>query len=117
MRNQKISEMKRRVKTLQRQLGQVGPVMRGTVFWLGAPRKQPYFSLNKEGKTRLIYLGKKREPAARQLSANYQGLLSIVEEMTLLNMELLRQNAWDEPVRRGPDTCDSSGRKGSESNE
>lgn len=106
MRNQKISEMKRRVKTLQRRLGQVGPVMRGTVVWLGAPRKQPYFSLNKEGKTRLIYLGKKREPAARQLSANYKALLLIVEEMTVLNMELLRQNAWDESVGGEPETLD-----------
>jgi hypothetical protein len=95
MRKNKITEMKRRVKTLQRQLGQLGPVMRGSVVWLGAPNKQPYFSLNKEKKTRLIYLGKQREPAARKLSANYQSLLAIVEEMTLLNMELLKQNAWD----------------------
>ena len=95
MRKEKITEMKRRVKILQRQLGQVGPVMRGTVVWLGARTKQAYFSLNKEKKTRLIYLGKKREPAARQLSANYKSLLAFVEEMTLLNMELLRRNAWD----------------------
>jgi len=95
MRKEKITKMKRRVKTLQRQLGQVGPVMRGTVVLLGARHKQPYFSLNKEKKTRLIYLGKNREPAARKLSANYKSLLAIVEEMTLLNMELLRQNAWD----------------------
>ena len=95
MRKNKITEMKRRVKTLQRRLGQIGPVMRGTVVLLGARTKQPYFSLNKEKKTRLIYLGKKREPTARAFSANYQSLLAIVEEMTLLNMELLKQNAWD----------------------
>jgi len=95
MRKNKITEMKRRVKSLQRQLGQVGPVMRGTVVLLGARTKQPYFSLNKEKKTRLIYLGKQREAAARSLSANYKTLLAIVEEMTLLNMELLKQNAWD----------------------
>ena len=95
MRKNKITEMKRRVKSLQRQLGQVGPVMRGTVVRLGARTKQPYFSLNKEKKTRLIYLGKQREAAARSLSANYKTLLAIVEEMTLLNMELLKQNAWD----------------------
>lgn len=95
MRKNKITEMKHRVKTLQRRLGQIGPLMRGTVVLLGARNKQPYFSLNKEKKTRLIYLGKKREAAARQLSANYKTLLAIVEEMTLLNMELLKQNAWD----------------------
>jgi len=97
----KITEMKRRVKTLQRQLGHVGPVMRGSVVWLGTRTKQPYFSLNKENKTRLIYLGKKREPLARTLSANYQTLLAIVEEMTLLNMELLKHNAWDSPGLKG----------------
>lgn len=95
MRTNKITQMKRRVKNLQRRLGQVGPVMRGTVVLLGARNKQPYFSLNKEKKTRLIYLGKKREALARTLSANYKTLLAIVEEMTLLNMELLKQNAWD----------------------
>ena len=95
MRKNEIAAMKRREKTLQRQIGQLGPVMRGSVVWLGARNKQPYFSLNKEKKTRLIYLGKQREPAARALSANYQTLLAIVEEMTLLNMELLKQDACE----------------------
>ena len=85
--------MKRRVKTLQRQLGALGPVMRGSVVVIGTRNKQSYFSLNKDKKTKLIYLGKKREVRAKEYSNNYKKLLEIVEEMTILNMELLKINA------------------------
>ena len=81
---------KRRIKTLQRQLGQVGPVMRGSVVIIGTRNKQPYFSLNKDKKTRLIYLGRDREAQAREYSANYKKLRGLVDEMTELNMMLLK---------------------------
>jgi hypothetical protein len=87
-----IAKMKRRVKTLQKQLGQLGPVMRGSVVFIGTRNKQYYFSLNKDKKTRLIYLGKKREPRAREYAENYQKMLAIAEEMTMLNMLLLKEN-------------------------
>jgi hypothetical protein len=41
----------------------------------------------------LIYLGKEKEDTARQYSQNYKKLLEIVEEMTILNMALLKENA------------------------
>jgi hypothetical protein len=41
----------------------------------------------------LIYLGKEKEATARQYSQNYKKLLEIVEEMTMLNMTLLKENA------------------------
>ena len=85
--------MKRRVKAHQKQLGQLGPVMRGSVVVIGTRNKQPHFSLNKNKKTHLIYLGKKREDKAREYSQNYKNLLEIIEEMTLINMELLKDNA------------------------
>jgi len=88
-----LTKMKRRVKTLQNQLGKLGPVMRGSVGVIGTRDKQPYFSLNKNKKTRLIYLGKKREDKAREYSQNYKKLLEIVEEMTIINMALLKENA------------------------
>ncbi len=87
------TKMKRRVRTLQKQLGQLGPVMRGSVTVIGTRNKQPYFSVNINKKTKLIYLGKKREPRAKEYSANYKKLLEIVEEMTILNMELLKANS------------------------
>jgi len=92
MEKRELAKMKRRVKTLQKQLGELGPVMRGSVVIIGMRNKQPYFSLNKNKKTRLIYLGKKREDRARQYSANYKRLREIVEEMTQLNMTMLKEN-------------------------
>ena len=88
-----LTKMKRRVKLLQNQLGKLGPVMRGSMVVIGTRNKQPYFSLNKNKKTRLIYLGKKREDKAREYSENYKKLLEIIEEMTIINMELLKENA------------------------
>ena len=93
MAKKEVVRMKRRVTTLQRQLGTLGPVMRGSVVIIGTRNKQPYFSLNKDKKTKLIYLGKKREERAKEYSANYKKLLEIVEEMTILNMELLKVDA------------------------
>jgi hypothetical protein len=93
MGKQGIEKMRRRVKVLQSQLGLLGPVMRGSVVVIGTRNKQSYFSLNKDKKTHLIYLGKKREERAKEYSANYKTLLAIVEEMTLLNMRLLKGNA------------------------
>ena len=87
-----LTKMKRRVKLLQNQLGKLGPVMRGSVVVIGTRNKQPYFSLNKNKKTRLIYLGKKKEDKAREYSENYKKLLEIIEEMTIINMELLKEN-------------------------
>jgi len=93
MNKTELARMKRRVRTLQKQLGNLGPVMRGSVVVIGTRNKQPYFSLNKDKKTKLIYLGKKRKTRATEYSANYKKLLEIVEEMTILNMELLKADA------------------------
>ena len=92
MKKYEIAQAKRRVKSLQKQLGTLGPVMRGSVVLIGTRSKQFYFSLNKNKKTHLIYLGKKRESLARHYSENYKKLLEIVEEMTILNMKLLKEN-------------------------
>jgi hypothetical protein len=51
------------------------------------------YSLNKDKRTHLIYLGEKRLPMAKQMSENYKRLLEIVEEMTTINMALLKNDA------------------------
>jgi hypothetical protein len=88
-----VDAMQRRIRKLQEELGQLGPVMRGSVVVIGTRNKQPYFSLNKDKRTRLIYLGQKRVPCAQAYSMNYKRLLAIVEEMTTLNMELIKRDA------------------------
>jgi len=41
----------------------------------------------------MMYLGKQREEKAKEYSQNYKLLLEIVEEMTVINMTLLKENA------------------------
>lgn len=87
----KIKKNIRRLRTLHRQMANLGPLMRGTVVTLG-PKRQLMFSLNKDKKTHLLYLGKSREARARLYSVNYKRLLAIVEEMTIINMQLLKEH-------------------------
>ncbi len=90
---QEITKAKRRLQTLQRQMEKVGPVMRGNIVTNGQRHRQPYFSLNKDGRTHLMYLGAARAPTAKQLTLNYRRMIEIAEEMTVLNMELLKNDA------------------------
>lgn len=94
MEKRELAKIKRRVKTLQKRMTQLGPVMRGSVVVIGTRNKQSYFSLNTNKKTKLIYLGKKRQTRAKEYSDNYRKLRAIVEEMTMINMTLLKENAW-----------------------
>lgn len=86
----KIEKNILRLRKLHQELANLGPVMRGSVFVQGSPNRV-LFSCNMDGKTILLYLGKSREALARQYSANYKKLLEIVEEMTIINMQLLKE--------------------------
>ena len=90
---QEIRKARRRLQTLGRQMEKVGPVMRGNIVTNGQKHRQPYFSLNKDGHTHLIYLGAAREPMAKKLTSNYRRMNQIAEEMTVLNMALLKNDA------------------------
>ena len=106
MDKKKIQQLKRRKRTLEHRMGSLTPLMRGTVVELattcghancrcaqGGPKhKKRYFSLSAKGKTKLIYLGKERAALAKRYADNYKALAKLIEEMTLINMELLRQN-------------------------
>jgi hypothetical protein len=85
-----VAMLKRRLVMLRRRLSGLGPLMRGSVVVIGTRNKQPYFSVNRKGKTHLLYLGRRREGKARQYSGNYRRLQQIVEEMTVINMRLLK---------------------------
>ena len=88
-----ISMAKRRRQTLLRRLASVGPMMRGTIVTNGRKHPQPYFSVNKDKRTHLMYLGERRLPAAKKLVDNYKKLVLIVEELTMINMALLKNDA------------------------
>ena len=93
MTKKEVAKARQQLRRLEKEMAEIHPVMRGSVVQIGMRNKQFYFTLNKDKKTRLIYLGKKREPLARQLSANYKKLIATIEEMTLLNMTLLKNDA------------------------
>jgi hypothetical protein len=94
---------KRRLAVLRKQIGRIGPVMRGSVVTLGSkcgnPRcrcaqgekhQQYYFSVTKEGKTKLIFLGKTRLDIATEYANNYRKLMDITEEMSDINRVLIK---------------------------
>jgi hypothetical protein len=89
-----ILKLKKKLKSLHTKLADLGPLMRGSVVLLGPKdkAKRICFSLNKDGKTKMMYLGKKREEKAKEYSQNHKRLLEIVDEMTIINMTLLKEN-------------------------
>ena len=82
------AQQKKRLAELLEQLQQVGPFMRGSVVNIG--RKQLYYSLSCDGKTKLVYLGKKREALAMQYCDNYKRLVKIIDEITHLRIAMLK---------------------------
>lgn len=93
MNNDQIRKARQELRHLYKQLGKTGPFMRGSVVRIGTRNKQFYFSLNINKKTRLAYLGDAREPIARTLSDNYRKILALIDQITLINMELLKNDA------------------------
>ncbi len=85
-----LERIRERLAAVQADIQAIGPVMRGSVTVMGTRHRQPYFSVSIGGRTRLIYLGEKRAEVARQYVANYRKLAELVDEMTLLQMELLK---------------------------
>lgn len=88
-----ITKAKGRLEVLHRELASVGAMMRGSIVTNGRRHPQPYLSLNKDRRTHLIYLGEHRLPIAKTLTQNYAKLITITEEMTVLNMQLLKNDA------------------------
>ena len=102
--NKELSEkLTQRIAELQKQMSKLGPVMRGSVVKIankcgnpncrcaqGQKHQQLYFSVSKKGKTKLIFLGKSKVQRARKYSDNYKTMVAIIEEMTDINMQLLK---------------------------
>jgi len=104
-----LQQLKRRKRTLEQRMGSLTPLMRGTVVELattcghatcrcaqgGEKHKKLYFSVSAKGKTKLIYVGKERAALAKRYAHTYKALAELIDEMTLVNMELLRHNALE----------------------
>jgi hypothetical protein len=84
-------KMEERLRRLKKELGRCGPATRGSVVLIGAKTKQYYLSVNVKGRTRLVFLGKKRVDQAREYLRNYWNILDIVEKMTHIIIKMLRK--------------------------
>jgi len=93
MTQKQIAKAKLRLQALASKLAGLGSMMRGSIVTNGRKHPQPYFSLNKDHRTHLIYLGERRLPIAKNLTGNYSQAIRIIEEMTVLNMALLKNDA------------------------
>ena len=90
MKKQKNHDLINEMNQLTEELKNTGPLMRGSVTFMGKKNKQPYFSVGMQGRTKVMYLGNKRAKLAQKYSANYKRLLEIIDEMTIINMNLLK---------------------------
>lgn len=86
-----------RLARIQDEIRRLGPLMRGSVTIMGERHKQPYFSVSINGKTRVMYLGDRRAEEARGYVANYRRLLELINEMTLLQMQRLKDQGTARP--------------------
>jgi hypothetical protein len=111
MNDTEIGRIRTRLDQIQKTIRNIGPLMRGSVTIMGTRHKQPYFSVSIKGKTRVLYLGAARAEVAKKYSANYCRLVLLVDEMTLLNMELLKTQRTDAKTAREPRER-STGRRG-----
>ena len=103
MDTREVQRIRNRKRALEKRLGLLTPLMRGSVVELsttcgqancrcarGDKHKKIYFSMSAKGKTKLIYLGKERAAIAAQYATNYKALAELVDELTIINMDLLR---------------------------
>jgi len=97
-----LSSLENRLQVLQSRIGNLFPLMRGSVVRIGTTSKRPTYSLNLKGKTRIVYLGEAKEPVAKAWIENYHKLLGIVDEMTLINIEVIKR--MDQPARERKST-------------
>jgi hypothetical protein len=86
-----LASLQKRLCLLQSRIAALFPLMRGSVVRIGIKSKRPTYSLNLKGKTRIVYLGETKEPIVKAWIENYRTLQGIVDEMTLINIEVVKR--------------------------
>lgn len=95
--------LENRRDTLIEYLRRLGNLMRGSVYVnrvrcgrsscecaTGEKHAQVHLSVNVNGRTRKVYIGERRADEVSALVAEYHRAWSIIEELTEINLELLR---------------------------
>ena len=91
----------------------LGNLMRGTIGEVGVKCGRPgcactqgvkhrkvHLSVNLDGRTRSCYLGREREPLAAPLIAEYERAWRLINDLTAVNLALLRGTHPGGPQRR-----------------
>ena len=86
-----LNSLHNRLQLLQSRIGGLFPLMRGSVVRIGTNGKHPTYSLNLKGKTRIVYLGEAKEQIVKTWIENYRKLQRIIDEMTLINIEVVKR--------------------------
>ena len=100
----KIIQLEQKQKALLTRIKRIGTICRGSVVTLrqscnnmnckkcasGEKHPQVYLSLSRHSKTKLIYLGKRKEKLAQKWTNNHKKLKQLIEDITDINFELLR---------------------------
>ena len=89
------NKLKRKLISLQNKINNIGIVARGSIVELKMSKgvkKYPanYFSTSVNKKTKLYYLGENKLEKAREYNKNYLILKELIDEMTIVAMELLK---------------------------
>jgi len=87
---------------LQSRIVGLFPLMRDCVVRIGTKSGRPTYSPNLNGKTRIVYLGEAKEPVAKAWVENYRKLQGVIDEMTLINIEMLKR--MEQPSKKRKST-------------
>jgi hypothetical protein len=111
--DQERHRLERQRDALLQELRGVGNLMRGTIVKVGvkcgrpgcacdqgAKHRKVHLSVNLQGRTRGCYLGRAREAAVAPLLAEYERAWRLINELTAVNLALLRGTHPGGPTRR-----------------
>ena len=118
---QSILSLESRRKKLEQRVQNLGPVLRGSVVELSRPCTYPrcrkcqdgtkhpsiYHSITKHSKTQLTYIPKAVQAEALQWNQNWKRTLRIVDELTHLNLQILKAKAKQLRQQRSPETVEA----------
>jgi hypothetical protein len=105
METKNIASLKRRKTLLMKKISTQKTFVRGTITTLyrrcgnkkcacakdnNKKHAGIYLSTNLKGKTKLIYLGKKKKEIAEQMINNFKNLKNILDEIIELNIDILK---------------------------
>ena len=122
MDDKEVRRLQQKRKLLLKRMAGIEEFVRGSVVLMKRPCAQArcrqcasgerhptwVLTVSEKGKTRTVYLGARRAPAARRMSEDYRRLERLTEDVAQINLVLLtgrmpvRKGATHDPCGQGP---------------